>query len=421
MVHSLHLAGTACVTLRSQRHAAAVPARQGALVRLGRAPAWQRPQGGGGKAARGRQATVVHTADFVLVPWDVEGETWDKEAELRMLALMNRFKAADLDGNGVIDRDELQKMLERVGDGEDEVPMHWLTEEDIDGVMAQYDTNGDGVISFEEFVRLGQDKIFLTGKLEEYCTAFKAADSGGDGTISATELFQLFQQLGNPVSYEKLVKIFEAYDVDASGVIDFPEFLRMFRHQLLDLQAIMAYIKQRTEESDAKHAQNSAAAAAAAAAATAAAVAASSAAAQPAAAAPPLTPGAVKLVFGEEEFDAVLAANTDKLVVLMASVTWCKPCKGFQETYEQAARHYTDAVFLKFYGNSNESTKALFKERLKARTTPAFFFFRGGQVAASCSGAVAKRFETNLRKAYGGEVEQDMLWVTEADMAPATA
>jgi hypothetical protein len=69
-------------------------------------------------------------------------------------------------------------------------------------------------------------------------------------------------------------------------------------------QAIMAYIKQRTEESDAKHAQNSAAAAAAAAAATAAAVAASSAAAQPAAAAPPLTPGAVKLVFGEEEFDA---------------------------------------------------------------------------------------------------------------------
>lgn len=31
-------------------------------------------------------------------------------------------------------------------------------------------------------------------------------------------------------------------------------------------------------------------------------------------------------------------------------------------------------------GNSNESTKALFKERLKARTTPAFFFFRGGAV-----------------------------------------
>jgi hypothetical protein len=29
-------------------------------------------------------------------------------------------------------------------------------------------------------------------------------------------------------------------------------------------------------------------------------------------------------------------------------------------------------------GNSNESTKALFKDRLKARTTPSFFFFREG-------------------------------------------
>jgi Ca2+-binding EF-hand superfamily protein len=82
-----------------------------------------------------------------------------------MNALVARFKSADLDGNGVIDRDELRQLLERVGDGEDEVSMHWLTDEDIAGVMAQYDTNGDGVISFEEFVRMSQDKIFLTGKL----------------------------------------------------------------------------------------------------------------------------------------------------------------------------------------------------------------------------------------------------------------
>lgn len=29
-------------------------------------------------------------------------------------------------------------------------------------------------------------------------------------------------------------------------------------------------------------------------------------------------------------------------------------------------------------GNSNENTKALFKDRLKARTTPSFFFIREG-------------------------------------------
>lgn len=36
-----------------------------------------------------------------------------------------------------------------------------------------------------------------------------------------------------------------------------------------------------------------------------------------------------------------------------------------------------------FPGNSNESTKALFKEKLKCRTTPSFLFFRDGECLAA--------------------------------------
>ncbi len=44
---------------------------------------------------------------------------------------------------------------------------------------------------------------------------------------------------------------------------------------------------------------------------------------------------------------------------------------------QAAAKHYADStVFLKLFGNSNDSTKALFKERLKCRSTPTFYFFR---------------------------------------------
>lgn len=38
--------------------------------------------------------------------------------------------------------------MQRVLAGLRPLLQHWLTEEDIDGVMAQYDTNGDGVIRY---------------------------------------------------------------------------------------------------------------------------------------------------------------------------------------------------------------------------------------------------------------------------------
>lgn len=372
----------------------------------------------------------------MLVPWDAERETWDSESERRMQRLMSLFETADKDGNGVIDRDELRSLLERVGDGDDEVPVAWLTDDDISEVLEQYDTNGDGVICFDEFVSMAQDKIFLEGKLQEYRDAFRAVDAGGNGSISATELYQLFQKLGHPITYDKLVKVMEQYDVDQSGVIDFGEFLRMFRGELLDLNDIVSYIKSLT----ASHAASAAAkgqaipvdqlAAKAAAVHDAMSTSPSPEGLESGVATAPaeeevagtagngkstgvkLLTGAVNLFFSEEDFDKVLAANPGKLIVLMGSVTWCRPCKAFQDKYEKTALHYQDCIFLKFYGNSNEGTKALFKDRLKSRTTPSFFIFKDGNILSSWTGANAKRLETNLREAYGEQlVPQDPLWL----------
>ncbi len=44
--------------------------------------------------------------------------------------------------------------------------------------------------------------------------------------------------------------------------------------------------------------------------------------------------------------------------------------------YGKLAERYSDnAKFLKFYGNANENTKSLFRDRLKARATPTLCFF----------------------------------------------
>lgn len=38
-------------------------------------------------------------------------------------------------------------------------------------------------------------------QLEEYQAAFRGVDAGGNGTISATELFHLFQKLDHPIRW----------------------------------------------------------------------------------------------------------------------------------------------------------------------------------------------------------------------------
>jgi calmodulin len=49
----------------------------------------------------------------------------------------------DADGNGVIDRDELLKVMSSLNES--------LTEEELDAMVREADSNGDGKISFEEF------------------------------------------------------------------------------------------------------------------------------------------------------------------------------------------------------------------------------------------------------------------------------
>lgn len=80
-----------------------------------------------------------------------------------------------------------------------------------------------GDIDFDEFKQLVYDGIILEGAIQEYEEAFNAVDNSGNGTIGATELAQLFKNLGTPLSLERVAEVFMKYDKDQSGQIDFGE------------------------------------------------------------------------------------------------------------------------------------------------------------------------------------------------------
>jgi hypothetical protein len=67
-------------------------------------------------------------------------------------------------------------------------------------------------------------------------------------------------------------------------------------------------------------------------------------------------------------------------------VVWLKVCNvklhqvlsSYLCTVQKFAAFYKEVIFLKFFGNSNENTKHLFKERLATPLTPSYTYWRNG-------------------------------------------
>ncbi|KAK9917519.1 hypothetical protein WJX75_005258 [Coccomyxa subellipsoidea] len=336
------------------------------VIRPSRAPKSSRS-----KRASCAKPTAAASVDQTEAPsWGPTTEVWSKNAKLSYETLQARFRAADLDGNGVIDREELRALLESTDSGAQYSIARWLDDSDLDRIMQNYDANNDGVIQFEEFSKLAQDNILFTGKIEEYEAAFRLVDTEGKGSVNASQLASLFQNLGHPLPYDKLTKIMSEYDVSNKGQVTFSTMMKMFRNELLDLKEILEYIKMQPSE-DATSTTD---------------------------AAPKLHPGEVVEIESEEELDTLLREDSESLTVLLASLTWCRPCKTLAKPLQNLAQAYREVGFVKMYGNASEAAKHLFKDRLKARVTPTFYFFRNGELLHTHTGANKNKLEYYMRQ-----------------------
>jgi len=67
----------------------------------------------------------------------------DENAEEEM---MEAFKIFDADGNGNITAEELRQIMENLGEK--------LTKDEVEAMVKEADTDGDGQINYNEFVRM---------------------------------------------------------------------------------------------------------------------------------------------------------------------------------------------------------------------------------------------------------------------------
>ncbi|KAH9302928.1 hypothetical protein KI387_014511, partial [Taxus chinensis] len=130
----------------------------------------------------------------------------------------------DADGDGKISWVELKTALNSVGEdaGDDE----------LREILTQLDSDGDGFIDVDEFIRLINSEERGAEEAEkEMAAAFRMFEGReGGGGITPVGLHRIMCRLGvgdNSLTVEHCNFIISQVDLDGDGVVNFHEFKRM--------------------------------------------------------------------------------------------------------------------------------------------------------------------------------------------------
>jgi len=129
--------------------------------------------------------------------------------------LRQTFLALDENEDGVLSSKELRLGLAGV-----QIP------DDLQLIMNEIDTNGNGTIDYSEFLAAGLKHRY--GVTRDLCwTGFHALDRDGDGVLSMKDLKGLLDESDNCDDSAYISTLLQKFDTNGDGVIDFEEFVAM--------------------------------------------------------------------------------------------------------------------------------------------------------------------------------------------------
>ncbi|EOY11087.1 hypothetical protein QUC31_009676 [Theobroma cacao] len=139
--------------------------------------------------------------------------------EEQIAEFQEAFFLFDKDGDGCITMEELAIAIKSL----DENP----TEEELQNMINEVDTDGNGTIEFGEFLNLMARKMKEAEAEEELKEAFRVFDKDQDGYISPFELRQVMINLGEKLTDEEIEQMIREADLDGDGQVNYEEFVRM--------------------------------------------------------------------------------------------------------------------------------------------------------------------------------------------------
>ncbi|ELU01786.1 hypothetical protein CAPTEDRAFT_222210 [Capitella teleta] len=139
------------------------------------------------------------------------------------------FRLFDADGDGTITVDELEVVMKSLG--------HTPSRTELENMIGEVDGDGNGQIEFAEFVDMMEKFGDFTGedqREKDIREAFRIFDRDGDGYITALELHETLNTLGEVLTKEEADNMMMEADANGDGRIDYEEFTKvMLRNDIL--------------------------------------------------------------------------------------------------------------------------------------------------------------------------------------------
>ena len=154
------------------------------------------------------------------------GRRVDKMTEGQLHEFREAFQQFDADKSGSIDRMELKALCAWVGQSTED--------SEIDEMMLLADPDASGELDFWEFACLMAHKMGDVNPDKTLMSAFAIFDQNGDGTMSADELKEEMNELGEKASEEDIERVLSRIDTNNDGAVDYNEFATVMTKEMVE-------------------------------------------------------------------------------------------------------------------------------------------------------------------------------------------
>ena len=130
------------------------------------------------------------------------------------------FDLFDREQTGLIGPNEIYSLLKNFGNP--------TPKKEIDKLMADFDNDGDGKLSFDEFVTFLHQSYVTLDEMEAVIRAFKTFDRDNSGEIDLNEFKFILEQLGHKLPDDVVKLIFYESNLNENGKMDYNEFVNFW-------------------------------------------------------------------------------------------------------------------------------------------------------------------------------------------------